>query len=193
MKPVIVWCTCNGREEYAEFMRNALPSDAIENFDDFTDSGKYTSTAWFNYQRGWEIAGMKPTIQMDDDVILTSDWYNKVIAEINKRPNEVIQFFSMRKADIEIGSRYDTGAKFMGQLCYYLPFGMARAIHKFSYKFYDSFDDGVSPSDTCIAAFLKLNKLRYWIVVPNLVDHRVGKSAVDSRRSSARVSKTFIP
>jgi len=45
--------------------------------------------------------------------------------------------------------------------------------------------------DTMIGDWLKKRKERYWVVVPNLADHQIGKSAIDSRRSSKRVSKTF--
>ena len=39
-------------------------------------------------------------VHLEDDVILTSNFKEKIELEIEKRPNEVIQFFSMRKADL---------------------------------------------------------------------------------------------
>ena len=74
--------TCKGREHLAQRIKDQLP-EVIINFDDFTDSGKFTTTAWYNYKRGWELAGDEPCVQMDDDIILTSDFKNKIDDRIN--------------------------------------------------------------------------------------------------------------
>lgn len=42
-----------------------------------------------------------------------------------------------------------------------------------------------------IADFLKLNKINYLNIVPNLVDHQCVKSRIDPRRSTKRQSLTF--
>ena len=45
--------------------------------------------------------------------------------------------------------------------------------------------------DIMMADFFKMHKVKYWNVVPNLVDHKVMKSRIDPRRSSKRQSFTF--
>lgn len=182
--------TCDGREYFSNELKEQLPN-AIINHDDFTDSGKMTTTAWNNYVRGWELAGDDPCLQMDDDIILTDNFEEKIHYAISKFPNHVIQFFSMRKKDLEIGTRLEPGRTFMMQQCYYLPQGVAKGIAGFSKEFYEYTKEITCPTDHCIADYLSKMKMKYVIWIPNLVDHKVAKSAIDKRRSSKRQSLTF--
>lgn len=140
------------------------------------------------FLRGLEIVGDSPTVQMQDDVILCDNFKKRALEEISKRPNTIIQFFSMRKADLEIGSRYDRN--FMMGQCYYLPRGYAKALLTYA-KAWGRYDEHPSGDDVIIQDFIKALKLQYWIVVPNLVDHVEGVSVIDKRRSRMRKSKTF--
>jgi hypothetical protein len=185
--------TCKGREQYADALLKQLP-DAVLNFDDFTDMGKYQSTVWWNYQRGWKMAGDDACIQFDDDIILTSNFRQKIAEAIEKHPNTLIQFFSMRNKDLTIGTRVEHGSTFMMQQCYYMPKGMAKELVEYSYGWYER--DTIhthSPNDICIAEYLKNTKQNYIIWCPNLVDHMTLKSEINAKRTSKRVSKTFIP
>lgn len=187
-----IMMTCKGREHLAKNIIEQIPN-LIVNYDDFTDTGKFTSTAWFNYQRGWKIAEDDSCVQMDDDIKLTSDFVNKIENVINKYPNIIIQFFSMRKKDIDIGTRIEPLSNFMMQQCYYLPKGVAKQIYNYSIEFYKYTTDNYCPSDHVISDWGKKNKIKYMIYCPNLVDHLEEKSAIDVRRSSKRQSKTFKP
>ena len=149
------------------------------------------SKAWCNYKRSWQLAGGHATVQYDDDIILCNNFHERLMSEIDKRPNDVIQFFSMRKDDLTIGSRYINGRRFMQQQCYYLPPGMAEQIREYLPEFYDQAEGGQSPTDIMMGQLFSKMKLKYWNVVPNLVDHIVGVSAINSRRPKHRVSKTF--
>lgn len=182
--------TCEGREHYAQYLKEHIP-ELIVNYDDFTDSGAFKSTAWQNYLRGLLLAGTDPTVQMDDDIILCDDFYSKINNIIDQQPNDVIQFFSMRKDDLSIGSRYIAGSRFMMNQCVYLPKNMAQSIYLHAFEYEKNPHDFFVPIDLVMADFFKKNKIRYWNVVPNLVDHRIGKSAIDARRSSRRQSLTF--
>jgi hypothetical protein len=190
MKYIVM--TCKGREHLAKRITDQLP-EVIVNYDDFTDSGKFTSTAWFNYQRGWKLAGDEPCVQMDDDIILTSDFKNKIEKVIAQHPDEIIQFFSMRKKDVEVGTRIEPLSNFMMQQCYYLPKGVAHQIWEFSHKFYEYTEEKSCPSDHVISDWGRENKIKYMIYCPNLVDHLDERSAIDKRRSTKRQSKTFQP
>lgn len=141
-----------------------------------------------NFYMALSLAGEDSAIHMEDDVELTSDFSGKIIRAINRRPNDVIQFFSMRQADIDFGSRYDSN--FIGGLCFYLPKGMSRAILEYKWPGIEKHPSGL---DLMVNDFLKENKIKYYIHVPNLVDHLPIKSAIDPRRGSTnRVSKTFV-
>lgn len=181
--------TCNGREEYAAYLNDRIP-DLIVSYDRFTDSG-INDKAYQNFQQALLMAGDGATVQMEDDIILCDNFYAKCIKEIEKRPDDVIQFFSMRRDDLTIGSRYEPGSKYMMMQCTYLPKGLAKELHEFSLSFNTERRERNSPTDVCVSHFLKSRKMRYWLVIPNLVDHRIGVSAIDKKRSSKRVSLTF--
>ena len=76
MKTKFIMMTCDMRSERIEYYKNEIP-DLILNKDDFPKkaSGKFTSTAWNNYLRGWELAGENPTVQMDDDIVLCDNFF----------------------------------------------------------------------------------------------------------------------
>lgn len=192
MKLLYIMMTCSGRESLALKMRSELP-EVIVNFDNFHDPGKFLSTAFYNYRRGWYLAGEHPCVQMDDDVVLTSNFKAKIESAIAQYPDKIIQFFSMRKKDLEIGTREEPLSNFMMQQCYYLPPGVAKKIYEFSFEFESYTTEKYCPSDHVISDWGKRNKESYIIHCPNLVDHMQMVSAIDRRRSSKRQSKTFKP
>ena len=184
--------TCEGREKYIEYLKPLIPNMIIS-YDNFIDSGKFKNTSFRNAQNAWKLAGDNPTVQLEDDIILTNDFINKITKAIKERPNDVIQFFSMRKKDLIEGSRYELGSNFLMHQCYYLPKGMAKKIYDYSYDFEDECeqDEHISPNDLVTRYYFKKHKIKYWLHVPSLVDHRIAKSAIDPRRSSKRQSLTF--
>ena len=138
---------------------------------------------------------------IEEDIILTENFEEKVEAVIQDKPDNVINFFSMRKEDLTIGSRWQTA--YGGTLCTYLPVGYAQQIINYYPIWHDTLPEikldkhGVAipikyrGKDDFTGEFLRSRKERHWLHIPNLVDHRIGKSAIDYRRSSKRVSKTF--
>jgi hypothetical protein len=165
---------------YIEYLQEKLP-EAEWCFDT-------QRNAMHTFLMALRMAGDDPVIHMEEDVLLVPNFKRRIEAEIAKQPDKVIQFFSMRKKDIEVGSRWDNDF-LMGQ-CFYLPAGYSKKI----LEFHDVWEDlPLHPNglDTMVCAYLKKKRENYWIVVPNLVDHRIGKSAIDPRRSSKRISKTF--
>lgn len=184
--------TCEGREQMAEYLKAEIPNLEIS-YDDFTDAGKFVSTSFFNARKGWSIAGDEPAVFLEDDIILCDNFCSKIEAIIQERPNEVIQFFSMRKKDLTIGSRYENGSNFIMHQCYYLPRGMARKVYEYSFEFEDGCKHGehIGPNDMVTQYYFKKNKIKYWLHVPSLVDHRQSRSIIDPRRSSKRQSLTF--
>ena len=185
--------TCAGREDMADYVKSKIPS-LLVSYDNFLKGGKFPCTAFFNQRQAWSMAGSDPCVFLEDDIILCSNFIEKIEAEISKRPNEVIQFFSLRPKDLTLGSRYESGSNFLMHQCYYLPSGMARQLYEYSYEFYDECEDGqyIGPTDRVSQKYFKKIKLKYWLHVPSLVDHRVAKSQIDKRRSSKRQSLTFV-
>jgi hypothetical protein len=168
------------RKDYIEYLNTNLPY-ANWCFDQKHD-------AMDTFLRAMRLAGEKPTIHMEEDVILTQDFMTKILTVISEHPNEVIQFFSMRKDDLTVGSRYDRN--YMMNQCFYLPAGYSRIIGDF-YTIWEGKKEHPTGTDTMINDFLKLRKEKYWLHVPSLVQHRECVSMIDKRRSSKRQSKTF--
>lgn len=176
--------TCKGRESQADYVKRCLPSVEVC-FDN-------VGSAMNNFVKSLEMAGDDPVINLEDDIILTKDFEIKANAVINKRPKEVIQFFSMRKSDLTIGSRHDRGANYLMAQCTYFPEKLCKGILAYARK-YENYDHKSQPLDSMVADYLKDTKQKYWIHCPSLVDHRVGVSMIDSRRAKTnRQSFTFV-
>lgn len=154
----------------------------------------HSNNAYWTFQRALEQAGDESCLHLEDDIILTSNFLEKVNKVISERPNQVIQFFSMRKADLEVGSRLESGRTFMCALCFYLPKGMSKEVKDYNAQWELDNESQMhgAPLDVALADYLKSKKLKYFINVPSLVEHLPIKSSIDKRRSSKRQSKTFI-
>lgn len=132
--------------------------------------------------------GESPALIMEDDVLVCHDFKRRVDAEIARRPQDIIQFFSRRKKDLEVGSRWIPMASFSFNICFYLPQGYCKRLLQYYDRGWRRIAEHPTGYDLMLGdCFAGEN---YWNVVPNLVDHRVGKSSIDSRRAKSRVSLT---
>lgn len=170
------------RMEMIEYLRKNLPQA------EFCMDQK--QDAFDTFLRSLEMAGDEPAIHMEEDVILTKGFYEKVHRAISQKPFNLIQFFSMRKKDLTEGSRWDNN--FLMNQCFYAPPTYSRQMR----QFYDvwavkNLKDHPNGTDQMVCDYLKAKKEKYWIHCPSLVDHRIAKSAIDPRRSSKRQSLTF--
>lgn len=131
-----------------------------------------------------------PSVHMEDDIILCPEFYSRITQIIKAYPDTVIQFFSMRKEDLTIGTRFIEGSKFMMNQCFYLPAGMALKIVDYK-SFWHRIKEHPTGYDLLMADFFHERKIKYLNIVPNLVDHKVCKSRINPKRSSKRQSLTF--
>jgi hypothetical protein len=166
--------------EYVEYLRERLPEIEFC-FDQRCD-------AMDTFLRALAMAGNDPVVHMEDDIILTTGFRGKLISVTDTFPGCVVQFFSMRKDDLIIGSRWDRNF-IMGQ-CFYLPRGYSKDILRYSLN-WPRRTEHPTGLDLMVNDFLRKRKEPYWLYVPSLVDHRVCKSQIDPRRSSRRQSRTF--
>lgn len=149
-----------------------------------------TQNAYDTFQSALSKALGYGAIHLEDDIILCKDFRNRIIEIIKEHPEDVIQFFSMRKDDLTIGTRYINGSKFLMGQCFYIPNRLATDLLIYSYN-WSRIKEHPTGLDTMISDFLKLNKINYLNIVPNLVDHKCVKSRIDPRRSTKRQSLTF--
>jgi hypothetical protein len=140
------------------------------------------------FLRALDMAGDDACVHMEDDTVLTSGFQQKAEAVIAQHPDRVIQFFSMRNADLTVGSRWDRNF-LMGQ-CFYLPAGASASVRRYHDRWPGK---ALHPTglDTMVGDWLRERREDYWLHVPSLVDHRQVRSAIDPRRSTKRQSKTF--
>ena len=172
------------RQEYYEYLKEKLPHAEF-----ILDEKKQ---AFHTFMKALEQAGNDAILLMEDDALLTVDFENKVKAVIRERPEKVIHFFSRRKKDIEIGARLEPGGAFSSTLCLYMPAQFAKALREYAVGWYEeNKEEHPTGTDTVIASFLSYNKMSYYNHVPNLVQHRIGKSQIQARRARVRVSETF--
>lgn len=177
------------RQEYIDYLNRVLPEAewCIDNRFNVEPDRRVRHMK--NFIDALMMASDIPCVHMEEDVIITNDFINKLNFTINQRPNELIQFFSMRGDDIKKGSRYDNN--YIMNQCFYLPAGYGKQIAEY-YKSWGKLEELPSGSDLMINDWLKSRKEKYWIHVPSLVEHRVTMSMIDKRRPRKRQSKTFI-
>jgi len=133
------------------------------------------------------LAADDPTLVLEDDILLTEGFLQKAHDAASWHPTSVIQFFSMRQADLTEGSRWDR--KFSMNQCTFFPAGYGPEIAAYHDRW--PARDVRTGYDTMINDWLASRREPYWLHVPSLVEHRVCKSRIDPRRSSKRQSKTF--
>lgn len=182
---ILIMTVLPERQEYYEYLKEKLP-----NAEFVLDEKKQ---AFHTLLKALEQIGNDGVLLMEDDALLTVDFENKVKAVIKERPHEVINFFSRRKKDIEVGSRYESGASFNYNICFYMPPMFAKSLLKYAKKWYkENKEEHPTGTDTVIAEFLSEHGMNYYNHVPSLVQHRIGKSRINSRRARDRTSKTFV-
>lgn len=147
--------------------------------------------AFHTWRSVLKALGSKPGIIIEDDVVLAPNWRNRIEDVIREHPDEVIQFFSMRGADLTVGSRSEPGRTFMMNQCYYLPAGAAKQLLDFTEDWDHVGQENPTGYDVAMAEWMKVTKRRYWLHVPSLVQHEPWRSEINSRRPRNRQSETF--
>ena len=174
--------TCPQRAHFIPYLEKHLPSAEI-----IMDDGGGAMQCFYQALRA---AGDDAVIHMEDDVLLTESFKSKALSVIETFRALPIQFFSMRKADLTVGSRVEKGGKFLMGQCFYLPEGISARILKFA-PMWHKHDTHPTGLDTLVADFFAASKMSYYLHVPSLVDHRECVSEINSRRSTKRQSLTF--
>jgi len=178
--PFIIRAVLPERQAFVDYLKGALP-EAVFCIDQ-------TRNAMDTFLAALDMAGDGAAVHMEEDVVLGSDFRARIAAAIAERPTSVIQFYSSRKDDLVVGSRWDR--RFCATLCTYFPPGYSKAIRAY-HPVWPRRHEHPTGFDYMVDDWLKARREPHWIVVPNLVDHQVSKSVIDPRRSSKRISKSF--
>lgn len=194
MKYVCQYVDGYGREKYMDGLLEQIPElivvqDVVKGW---TADGIHSSMATF--LQALKIAGDEPHIHLEDDVILCRNFKELSDAVIAEHEHDLIQFFSMRKDDLTVGSRYVAGRQFAMNQCTYFPKGLAKAIAGYYDEWRAQGDNATkytAPFDTLMAAYMAKERMRYWTSIPCLVQHAHEVSAINPRRSSKRQASCF--
>ena len=170
------------RAPFVEYLNYHLPNLIIV-WDKYKDPME-------TFMRAWGENPNNASLRFQDDIILTENFLDKAHSVIEKYPNDVIQFFSMRKADTEIGSRWESGGNWIGNLCHYLPAGMSEEIYNFGLT-WGGLLANPTADDLLMRDYFKSKKIKYFLHCPSLVEHAQVYSVIDRKRSKFRNSKTF--
>lgn len=179
----IVITAVPAREPFVTYLRQHLPEAVV-----VWDRGQ---GAMETFRRAWETYPTEPQIKLQDDILLCKDFLKEALEVIITRRNFPIQFFSRRKDDEALGSRWLPGYKWMMNQAHYLPSGMAGDIAMYA-KRWDGYKDNPTADDILMADFFREKDMMYWNHCPSLVQHATVTSAINPRRSRFRDSKTFV-
>jgi len=169
------------RQHFIDYLRPKLP-DAEWCFDT-------QRHATMTFLEALQMQGDDGAVHMEEDVILTVGFREKLEREIEVRPRTLIQFFSMRGKDLTKGSRWDRN--FMMAQCFYIPPNRARSLLEFAPGWLQAHPKDQTGLDMMVGDWLRALRWDYWLHVPSLVQHRVSQSMINPRRPKNRQSKTF--
>lgn len=132
-------------------------------------------------------------LYFEDDAILCKD-FEKTFQDVldNLGKDKLIQLFSLKRVITE--TTLMNGSTYCGNVCFYIPKELRKEMVKYWYEVWSKskcYEENPNAMDFLVRDFLKDNKYKYWLVIPNLVQHQEGKSVIDPRRSSKRQSLYF--
>lgn len=168
------------RQPFVDEILKQIP-DAIVYYDDEHDAMK----SYLHVCR--DIIGTEPTVLLEDDVILTSNFIQKIEKVISKYPYVLINFFSLSKT--KTSPHLKKGREHCMAQCEYYPEG-------FGVKVADAYETWplkeTDPSGTdLLTGYAWGYSNNYLVWCPSLVQHRQVKSVINPRRSTKRQSITF--
>lgn len=144
------------------------------------------------WRRLLETAGTDPVVVLEDDVELTSRFLEKISWRISQHPDDVQQFYSMRRADLTAPMfRWETGSTYLMNQCHYLPAGTAQEVYRHTEDWAEKHPTLATGMDSALRDWLVATRRGYWLSVPSLVNHRQLRSEINPKRSTRRQATRF--
>ena len=168
------------RKPFVEEILQQVP-DAIVYYDEFGDAMKS-----YLYVCDHIIAG-QPAVLLEDDIILTQNFKQKIEDVISEYPKILITFFSLSKKYTT--PHFKKGREYCMSQCEYFPEGFSLKVVD-AYKNWPQRETDPTAYDYLVGYAWGANK-PYLVWCPSLVQHRQVKSIIDPKRSSKRQSITF--
>lgn len=168
------------RQAFVDEILKQIP-DAIVYYDEFGDAMKSYLHVCKNIIKG------QPAVLLEDDIILTSNFKNKIETVIAKYPKMLINFFSLSKKYTQ--PHFKKGREYCMNQCEYFPEGFSLKVVE-AYEHWSKREEEPNAYDYLVG-YAWGNSNPYLVWCPSLVQHREIKSIIDPRRSSKRQSITF--
>lgn len=177
-----------GRVMNAEFLERVTGGSII------WDEDHNAFTTWMSVLKE---AGQDPVVILEDDAILCNGWHELMGSLIERLPNRFIIFHSRSTPYARRGPDYilRDGLRMNGTPGYYLPTGYASEILTYAESWREerlkANPDRLLDYDACMGMWLRARHEEFVVSTPSLVDHAVGVSAIDPRRSVDRSALDF--
>lgn len=168
------------REQYVKEILEQIP-DAVVYYDEYRDNMR----AYLHILQ--DIVKGQPCVMLQDDIILTTNFREKIESVISQYPDLLINFFSLSKKYTK--PHFKKGREYCMNQCVYLPAGFSAQICG-AYESWDKRESDPDADDYLVGYAWGYNN-PYLVWCPSLVQHRQTKSIIDPRRSSKRQSVTF--
>lgn len=168
------------RRDFVDEILKQVP-EAIVYYDEFGNAMKSYLHVCEN------IIKDEPAVLLEDDIVLTSNFKQKIESVISEYPEILINFFSLSKKHVK--PHFKKGREYCMNQCEYFPAGFARKVVD-AYKDWPLKEKEPTAYDFLVGYAWGYNK-PYLVWCPSLVQHRQVKSIIDPRRSSKRQSITF--
>lgn len=150
----------------------------------------YNGKAMETFMKSIELSVEDDCLNMEDDIILCKDFLNEVNKVIEKHPNKVISFFTLKNVE---ETKEMSGRTFCMNQCVYMPKWFNKLLKEY-YNVWIKSKRGIeNPTgyDYMMADLLSKVKENYILSIPCLVQHIEMKSRINSKRSSKRQTKRF--
>lgn len=168
------------RKEYVQEILEQIP-DAIVYYDEYGDAMKSYLHVCEHIIKG------QPAILLEDDIILTSNFKEKIEKVVSKYPKILINFFSLSKKLTT--PHFKKGREYCMNQCEYFPAGFSLKVVE-AYNHWPLRQKEPTAYDYLVGYAWGYNN-PYLVWCPSLVQHRECKSVINPRRSSKRQSITF--
>ena len=139
---------------------------------------------------GFKSSEIDGILHVEDDAILCHDFIDRMQVEVEQHPGSIVQFYSRFEDDPSKQSGWRPPKKFVGGVCFYMPAAMISSISEYLEHWYLR-DTNPTAWDIAIRYWMMYQRMQYWLVLPNLADHRISPSTIDRDRPEDRSSYTF--
>lgn len=148
-----------------------------------------TGNAMKSFLAACEYVGDDPCVMLEDDIVLTANFKEKIEAAINGKEDMLINFFSLSRKFT--ASHFKPWYQFCMNQCVYMPRGFCLVcVEKYeAWRAYDKYKNPTAYDYLMGYAWHK----DYFVYCPSLVQHMEGKSAINPKRNPKRQSITFQP